>query len=123
MGQFVADSADDGAGDAAHDVRTIAALADLLENGGLLFSGDTGFKDNNHSCVAGSRAAENKKAAGETCGGVVVAAVSAVASTSPPRWQSNTNRPSCWQIADCEKSREEDGRKEGGVKREMKLKL
>ena len=43
MGAFVADGANDGACDAAHDVRFVAELADFLEHGGFVFFGDLRF--------------------------------------------------------------------------------
>ena len=53
MGELVADGADDDAGDAAHDVRAVTAVADFLEDGLFLGFGDAGFKDDNHGFGAG----------------------------------------------------------------------
>src|SRR5262249_2725507 len=52
--QFVADGANDDAGDAAHDVRLVAALANLPQDRALLILRDTGLKDNNHDRIRSS---------------------------------------------------------------------
>lgn len=64
MGMLVADGANDDAGDAAHDVGTVAELADFAEHGEFVFAGGIGFKDDNHGVGAGSSGGRNKTAAG-----------------------------------------------------------
>ncbi len=53
MREFVADGPDDGPGDAAHDMRTVAEPPDFLQDSGLLFPADVGFEDDDHDLVDG----------------------------------------------------------------------
>ena len=64
VGVLVADRADDGAGDAAHDVRAVAELLDFLEDGGLFLLRDVRFQDNDHIFLVRSGAGFDKKTAG-----------------------------------------------------------
>ena len=48
MGQFVADRADNGAGNSAHNVRAIPELADFLNDRAFLFFGNARLKDDYH---------------------------------------------------------------------------
>src|ERR1043166_4158828 len=54
--QLVTDRADDNAGDAAHDVRFVTPLADLLQDCGLLFFRDAGLKDYDHDKIRSLKA-------------------------------------------------------------------
>ena len=46
-------SGDDGPGDAAHDMRTVAEPPDFPQDSGLLFPADVGFEDDDHDLVDG----------------------------------------------------------------------
>src|SRR5262245_20326229 len=48
MRQLVANRADDGARHAAHHVRLVAHLADLVEDGGLVLLRNVRFENDNH---------------------------------------------------------------------------
>ena len=48
VGAFVTYGADDGVGDAAHDVGGVALLADFAEHGGFVLFGGLGLEDNDH---------------------------------------------------------------------------
>ena len=64
MRAFVANGADDGALDAAHDVRFVAELFDFLEDGGFVFFRNIRFENNDHSFVLVRAAGRTKKTAG-----------------------------------------------------------
>src|SRR5438552_243537 len=61
MSELIADGANHDARDPAHHVRLVTSLADLPEDGRLLFLRDAGFKDDNHSfCVIGPKVSTKK---------------------------------------------------------------
>src|SRR5262249_15900448 len=66
--EFVANGADHDAGDTAHDVRTIAQTANLLQDGGFLLPGNLGLEDDDHNRFRSSPKVSTKKPQVATCG-------------------------------------------------------
>jgi hypothetical protein len=67
MSEFVANRADDCAGNAAHDMRFVAELFDFFEHGSLVFFGNFRFENDDHNFFYVARVI-TKKPQVTTCG-------------------------------------------------------